>query len=91
VDFATGTIYLPNTSRGGAPAGREVRRYTFDPRHDAQAAIDRIVREHAGVDLAAERDRVTSRTLGSLEEMRRSLAQFAAGQRPDVLVSAGGR
>jgi hypothetical protein len=74
VDFGNGAIYLPSGGKGILGRGDPVK-VRFDPKGDAKASVERIVRERTGRTIRLDRDEVEVIELKSVDELP---ARFAA-------------
>jgi hypothetical protein len=74
VDFATGTIYLPGTTRTSLGPG-EIRRVSFDAEHSSMDDIERIIQRETGYEVDLARSDVEISRLESTDDLR---AHFAA-------------
>ena len=81
VDFTNGTIYLPGG--GKSFLGRnEPLRIPFDPRGDAKAAVEKIIRARTGVTVRLDRSEMQVIPLDSEADLD---ALFAASPHPKLV------
>ncbi|MDD5303841.1 MAG: hypothetical protein PHS14_12135 [Elusimicrobia bacterium] len=70
VDFTNGTIYLP-----GGKHGAKLEQLRFDPKGDANAAVERIIRGRTGLAIRLNQRNLRVRDLGSREQMLLAFAR----------------
>lgn len=71
VDFSTGAIYLPGTSRSSADQ-KNIKVISFDPRHTTREGIEEIIKKETGYDVKL--NQATISRLKSTGEVLRNLA-----------------
>lgn len=64
VDFSNGTIYLP-----GGKSGAKLEQLRFNPKGDAKASVERIIRKRTGLAVRLNQRNMRVRGLGSREQM----------------------
>lgn len=72
VDFSTGTIYLPGTSRSSLDI-KDIKEVKFDPKNNSIASIEEIIKNQTGYDVSQYQSRMQIVKLESSEDM---LAHF---------------
>jgi hypothetical protein len=72
VDFSTGTIYLPNTSRSSLDI-KNFKEVKFDPKNSSMVRIEEIIKNETGYDVNQYQSRMQIVRLESSEDM---LAHF---------------
>ena len=84
VDFTNGTIYLPGG--GKSFLGRnEPETIKFDPRGDAKAAVEKIIRERTGAAVRLDQREIKIIELASVDELPE---RFAAASRAEESLAA---
>lgn len=72
VDFSTGTIYLPGTSRSSLEM-KDLKKLKFDGKNSSMATIEEIIKNQTGHDVSQYESRMQIVRLESSEDM---LAHF---------------
>ncbi len=88
VDYTNGTIYLPKGSKRGSLEGQEFNKFSFDPKHDPDAAIVRIIREQTGVTVRLDQVNMQVVRLSSLKDMREHFSRVLTSLSKTQVASA---
>jgi len=78
VDFSTGAIYLPGTSRGSLDL-KDIKQVKFDPKHYTNAAIEKIIKEETGYAVKLNQDNMKISRLESIDDMMTRFAEVLPG------------
>ena len=79
VDFATGTIYLPGTSRVSID-GKTLREVKFDPKHSTMEDVEEMIEKETGYDVKLYQHGMSVVRLHSLDEMRECFARNSSAK-----------
>ena len=82
VDFSTGAIYLPGTSRGSLDL-KDIKQVKFDPKHYTDATIEKIVKEETGHAVKLKQDNIKISRLRSIDDMMARFAEVLPGIKND--------
>ncbi len=74
VDFSTGAIYLPSSSRSSLDIN-DLRHVKFDPEQSDVATIEKIIKEETGYDVKLDGDDVRISELKSTDDMMMRFAE----------------
>lgn len=76
VDFGTGAIYLPGTSRNRSSLDlKNMKVVRFDPSNCTNETLEKIVRQETGVDVKINRADMKITRLGSRDDVKMVLAK----------------
>jgi len=78
VDFSTGAIYLPGTSRGSLDL-KDIKQVKFDPKHYTNAAIEKIIKEETGYAVKLNQVNLEISRLKSIDDMMTRFAEILPG------------
>jgi hypothetical protein len=78
VDFSTGAIYLPGTSRGSLDL-KDIKQVKFDPKHYTNATIEKIIKEETGYAVKLNQDNMKISRLESIDDMLTRFAEVLPG------------
>ena len=74
VDFSTGAIYLPGTSRSSLDS-KELKVVKFDAKHSDARSLEKIIKSETGLDLSFNQADMRTTRLSSNDEMKTEMAK----------------
>ena len=87
VDFNNGTIYLPKAGKGLLNRN-DLQKVRFDPRGDAKADVEKIIRQRTGLDIRLGGPSVEAFHLKSVDELPARFASVHGMEKTRRIASA---